>query len=59
MFVLLEFLIMTQALDELTKKFQGLLTEWDKKNHDLNDCCARIKDITVMFFKIYFEVFFN
>ncbi|CAH8839268.1 unnamed protein product [Trichobilharzia szidati] len=37
---------MTQATDELCRKFQSLDHEWNKKNHNVDECLERVKEIT-------------
>ncbi|KAH8861985.1 26S proteasome non-ATPase regulatory subunit 8 isoform 3 [Schistosoma japonicum] len=37
---------MTQAIEELCRKFQNLDHEWNKKNHDCKDCLRRVEEIT-------------
>ncbi|CAH8492263.1 unnamed protein product [Heterobilharzia americana] len=37
---------MTQATEDLCRKFQSLDHEWNKKNHDVADCLKRVEEIT-------------
>ncbi|CAL8074440.1 unnamed protein product [Calicophoron daubneyi] len=38
---------MTQTLEEVGRKFQMLTQEWNKKNHNIDSCIEKIKEITL------------
>lgn len=38
---------MIQTTEDLCRKLQSLDNEWNKKNHDVEDCLKKVEEITV------------
>ncbi|TPP62241.1 26S proteasome non-ATPase regulatory subunit [Fasciola gigantica] len=40
-------LTMTQSVEEVGRKFQALMSEWNLKNHNLESCNEKVREITL------------